>query len=163
MTVLKSGNNSFSVRLRLAVLVTVGAALLLGCAAATFGAHPIAAAASGGFEPGDFAGTWNWMFEGKSFATMTLVQKGDQFSGSVTNGSINVDGDGKITSATVAPGASEIVKAMRDGDTLHIVTKDGDDTTDLWVTLKSAQVAEVSFAAPGANAPIPPIRAEKAK
>ena len=103
------------------------------------------------------------MFEGKSFAAMTLVQKGDQFSGSVTNGSINVDGDGKITSATAAPGASEIVKATRDGDTLHIVTKDGDDTTDLWVTLRSAQVAEVSFAAPGASAPIPPIRAEKAK
>jgi len=103
------------------------------------------------------------MFDGKSFATMTLVLKGDRFTGSVTNGSINVDGDGKISSATAAPGTSEIVKATWEGDVLHVATKDGDDTTDLWVTLKSAQVAEVTFAAPGTTAPIPPIRAEKAK
>ncbi len=103
------------------------------------------------------------MFEGKSFATMTLIRNGEKFAGSITNGSINVGADGKIASAIAAPGSSEIFKATMEGDTLHITTKDGDDTTDVWVTLKSAQVAEVSFAAPGANAPIPPIRAEKVK
>jgi hypothetical protein len=161
--VLNFVNQSVFAPIRLAALVTVGAAFFFACAAALSPAHPVAAASNGGFEAADFAGTWNWMFEGKRFATMTLVLKGGQFTGSLTNESINVDGDGKISGATAAPGTSEIVKATREGDVLHVVTKDGDDTTDLWVTLKSAQVAEVSFAAPGATAPIPPIRAEKAR
>jgi hypothetical protein len=55
------------------------------------------------------------------------------------------------------------VKAIREGDALHIASKDGDDTTDLWVTLRTSQVAEMSFSAPGAPAPIPPIHAEKVK
>jgi hypothetical protein len=66
-------------------------------------------------------------------------------------------------SATAAPGSSEIVKTIRDGEALHITAKDGDDTTDIWVALKSAKLADVSFAAPGGSAPIPPIRAESIK
>jgi hypothetical protein len=145
------------------ILCAVACALFFGCAASSIHPYHVAAAPSDGFEAADFVGIWNWMFEGKSFATMTLVRKGEQFTGHITNGSINVGDDGKIASAMAAPGSSEIVKATREGDALHITTKDGDDTTDLWVTLKSAQVAEVSFAAPGATAPISPIRAEKVK
>jgi hypothetical protein len=155
--------STISSRLLYRALSLAASALFLGCAASFVHAHPVEAASGGGFEAADFVGTWNWMFEGKSFATMTLVRKGEQFTGSITNGSVNVGTDGKIASATAAPGSSEIVKATREGDTLHITTKDGDDTTDMWVALKSARVAEVSFAAPGANAPIPPIRAEKVK
>ena len=153
---------SISSRLQHWALCLTASALFFGCAASLIHAHPIAGV-FGGFEAADFVGTWNWMFEGKSFATMTLVRKGEQFTGSITNGSISVDGDGKIASAIPAQGSSEIVKATREGDALHITTKDGDDTTDLWVTLKSAKLAEVSFAAPGDTAPIPPIYAEKVK
>jgi hypothetical protein len=155
--------STISSRLLHWALCVAASAFFLGCAASFIHTHPIEAASGGGFEVADFVGTWNWIFEGKPFATMTLVRKGEQFTGSITNGSINVGSDGKIASATAAPGSSEIVKGTREGDMLHITTKDGDDTTDVWVKLKSAQVAEVSFAPPGSNAPIPPIRAEKAK
>jgi hypothetical protein len=146
-----------------AAMVVAAAALLFAGLAGFIQPHTIAAARSGGFEAADFAGTWNWMFEGKPFATMTLVRKGDQFGGSITHGSIGLDGEGKIASAAAAPGASEIVKSAMEGDALHITLKDAEDTTELWVTLQSADVAEVRFAGPGIPANFPSIRAERVK
>jgi len=149
-------------RCRAAVVVAAAALLVAG-----FGAfiqpHAVVAARGGGLEAADFAGTWNWMFEGKAFATMTLERKGDQFGGSVTHGSIGLDSEGKISSANSAPGASEIVKSAMDGDALHLTLQDAEDTTELWVTLQSADVAEVRFAGPGIPANFPSIRAERAK
>jgi hypothetical protein len=41
-----------------------------------------------------FAGTWYWMFDGKSFATMILVQSGSGLTGSVTAPQIRLNDDG---------------------------------------------------------------------
>jgi hypothetical protein len=102
-------------------------ALYFGCALPHAHTPAVEAASGEGFEAADFVGTWNWMFEGKPFATMTLERKGEQFAGSVTNSSIDVGTDEKIVSATAAPGSSEIVKTIRVGEALHITAKDGDD------------------------------------
>jgi hypothetical protein len=103
------------------------------------------------------------MFDGKVFATMILEPRGEQFGGSITNGTIDVDGEGKIVSATPAPGSAEIVKTSIEGNTLHVFSKDGDETTEWAITLKSPQVAEVKAAGPGVSAGFPGIRAEKVK
>ena len=155
--------NPVPARFRLPALVVAAAALFFGVSSALIHVDPVAAASNGGFEAADFAGTWNWMFNDKVFATMTLVRSGDQFSGSITNSSIDLDGDGKIASAASAPGSAEIVKTSLEGETLHIVSKDSDETTEWAVTLKSPQVAEVKVAGPGVPANFPPIRAEKVK
>jgi hypothetical protein len=149
-------------RSRAAIVVAAGV-LLFACFAAFIQPHAVTAARSGGLEAADFAGTWNWMFEGKAFATMTLVRKGDEFGGSITHGSIGLDSEGKIASANSAPGSSEIVKSAMDGEALHLTLKDAEDTTELWVTLESADVAEIRFAGPGIPANFPSIRAERAK
>lgn len=103
------------------------------------------------------------MFDGKVFATMTLRREGDRFTGSVTNGTIGLDTEGKIASAAPAPGSAEIIKTSLEGETLHVVTKDGEETTEWLVTLKSPQLAEVRVTGPGIPANFPPIRAEKVK
>jgi len=160
--VANSNSKNCFARAPLTVLLA-SAALLLGCCAAITRAHPVQAASNAGFEAADFAGTWNWMFEGKVFATMILERKGDQFTGSITNGTIELDSEGKIASATPAPGSAEIVKTSLEGETLHVVSKDGDETTEWLVTLKSPQEAEVRVTGPGVPANFPPIHAEKVK
>jgi hypothetical protein len=68
------------------------------------------AAASDHVAVKDFAGTWNWMFEDRRFATMTLSEDGDQFTGSMTNFHIDLDARGGITGAATVRGATPIVK-----------------------------------------------------
>ena len=155
--------NSVPARFRVTALIAAALAILPGGSAVLINVRPVAAASSGGFEAADFGGTWNWMFNEKAFATMTLVRNGDHFSGSISNSSIDLDGDGKIASATAVPGTAEIVKTSLEGETLHIVSKDGDETTEWVVTLKTPQLAEVRVGGPGVAANFPPIRAEKAK
>jgi hypothetical protein len=41
-----------------------------------------------------FAGTWHWMFQGKSFSTMTLTPNGSGFTGFVTESRIALNDDG---------------------------------------------------------------------
>ena len=110
----------------------------------------------------DFAGAWNWMFEGKRFATMTLKLDGDQITGSTTHGFIDMDDNGKITSATAAEGESPIVRSSLQDGVLHIVTKKGDDELDFAMTLTSPTTAELRFEGEGAPKNAEPVRLEKA-
>jgi hypothetical protein len=109
----------------------------------------------------DFAGTWNWMFEDKRFATMTLNQDGDQLTGSMTNGHIDFDERGKISSATAAKGTTPIVKTtIRDGK-LILLARDGEDETEFAMTLTSPSTAELRLYGDGAPGNAQPIRLEK--
>jgi hypothetical protein len=109
----------------------------------------------------DFAGTWNWMFEDKRFATMTLKQAGDQLTGSMTNGHIDLDDRGRIASATAAKGSTSIVKTTMENGKLILLAKDGDDETEFAMTLTSASTAELRFHGDGAPGNAQPIHLEK--
>ena len=79
--------------LALATSITFGAGAVL--------AHAMSRQASS--EPSNsarkFAGTWHWMFEGKSFATMTLARHGSSFTGTVTGSRIALNDDGELSQA----------------------------------------------------------------
>jgi hypothetical protein len=109
----------------------------------------------------DFAGTWNWMFEDKRFATMTLKQDGDELTGSMTNGHIDLDERGRITGATAAKGTTPIVKTTMQDRMLILLAKDGDDETEFAMTLTSPSIAELRFYGDGAPGNAQPIRLEK--
>ena len=109
----------------------------------------------------DFAGTWNWMFEDKRFATMTLKQDGDVLTGSMTNGHIDLDERGRITTATAAKGTTPIVKTTLEDGKLILLARDGDDETEFAMTLTSPSTAELRFHGDGAPGNAQPIRLEK--
>lgn len=111
--------------------------------------------------PKDFAGTWNWMFEDRRFATMTLKQDGEQLTGTMTNGHIDLDDRGRITNATAAKGDTPIVKATMADGTLILLAKDGDDETEFAMTLTSSSTAELRFHGDGAPGNAQPIRLVK--
>jgi hypothetical protein len=73
------------------------------------------------------AGTWHWLRNGEAFSTMILVQKGDSYSGSVTQSRISLAEDGTLDMADPVPGAppEEIREAILTGPVLHLRTKDG--------------------------------------
>jgi hypothetical protein len=107
-----------------------------------------------------FAGTWHWMFDGTSFATMTLVRSGPGFTGSVTPSRIALNDDGRLTRADPAEDSSPkpITKATLVGSDLHITTTDGFEFT---ATLKDDTHAEILPA--GAPPNMKPIPAEKVR
>jgi hypothetical protein len=109
----------------------------------------------------DFAGTWNWMFRDKRFATMTLQPKGDQLTGTMTNGHIDMDELGKITNASSATGSTPIVKTTMEDGRLILLAKDGEHETEFAMTLTSPFTAELRFHGDGARARADPIRLEK--
>ena len=109
----------------------------------------------------DFAGTWNWMFEDRRFATMRLTRDGDQLTGSMTNGNIDLDERGRITSATAAKGTTPIVKTTIEHGKLILLARDGDDETEFAMTLTSPSTAELRFHGDGAPGNAQPIRLEK--
>jgi hypothetical protein len=106
-----------------------------------------------------FAGTWHWMFDGKSFSTMILVRSGSGFTGSVTPSRIALnDDDGTLIQADPSEDSTPtpITKAALEGSALHITVKGGFAFT---VTLKDATHAEIHPA--GAPPNMKPIPAEK--
>ena len=109
----------------------------------------------------DYAGTWNWMYHDKRFATMILEQKGDQITGSMTNGHIDVDGQGKITNAAAEKGSKPIVKSTMEKGRLILLARDGGDETEFAMTLTSPSTAELRFFGQGAPANAEAIRLEK--
>jgi hypothetical protein len=102
------------------------------------------------FTARDYAGTWDWMFHEKPFATMVLKQKGDGFTGAITNCTLDMDSDGHITGATAGEGYTPIVSTSFTQGGLHIVEKEGDDETEWDMTLQSATKAQMRMA--GENA-----------
>jgi beta-lactamase regulating signal transducer with metallopeptidase domain len=106
-----------------------------------------------------FAGTWHWMFRGKSFATMTLVRSGSGFTGSVTESRIALNDDGWLSKADPSEDTTprQITQATLEGSALHIKVMDGFEFT---VTLKDDTHAEIHPG--GAPSNMKPIPADKA-
>jgi beta-lactamase regulating signal transducer with metallopeptidase domain len=105
-----------------------------------------------------FAGTWHWMFDGKSFATMNLFRSPSGLTGSVTASQIRLNDDGTLSQADPSDDRTpkSISKATLDGTALQITVADGFEFT---VTLKDDTHAEIL---PGGAPPnMKPIPAEK--
>jgi beta-lactamase regulating signal transducer with metallopeptidase domain len=109
-----------------------------------------------------FAGTWHWMFNGKSFATMILVRDGSGFTGSVTPSRIALNDDGGLSRADPSENSipSPISKAKLEGSALHISVGNGKEPIEFIVTLKDETHAEIH--PKGAPPNMKPIPAEKA-
>jgi hypothetical protein len=105
-----------------------------------------------------FAGTWHWMFDGRSFATMTLVRDGSAFTGTVTPSRIALKSDGGLLRADPSDDSTPtpITKASLEGSALHITVEGGFEFT---VSLKDDTHAEIKPRRAPPN--MKPIRAEK--
>lgn len=102
-----------------------------------------------------FAGTWHWMFYGRSFATMILARNGSGFAGSVTGSRIALNDDGGLLRADPSEDAKPepITKARLEGSALHLTVKDG---FEFIVILKDDAHAEIRpVGAPPNMKPIP--------
>jgi beta-lactamase regulating signal transducer with metallopeptidase domain len=108
-----------------------------------------------------FAGTWHWMFDGRSFATMILVRDGSRFTGSVTPSRIALNDDGGLSRADPSEDSTPkpIAKASLEGSALHVTVEDGNETFEFSVTLKDDTHAEIH--PKGAPPNMKPIPAEK--
>uniref|UniRef100_Q01Y66 Peptidase M56, BlaR1 n=1 Tax=Solibacter usitatus (strain Ellin6076) TaxID=234267 RepID=Q01Y66_SOLUE len=106
-----------------------------------------------------FAGTWRWMFDEKSFATMVLVRSATGFTGSVTGSRIALNQDGGLLRADPSEDAAPrpIAKASLEG-ALRLRVNDGFEFT---VTLRDDTHAEIHPA--GAPANMKPIPARKVR
>ncbi len=103
----------------------------------------------------NFAGTWHWIFDGKSFATMILIPAGSGFTGTVTPSRIKLNDDGGLLRAAPGEDATPkpIDKATLKGFALRIEVSDG---FQFIMTLKDATHAEIHpLAAPPSMRPIP--------
>ena len=89
-----------------------------------------------------FAGTWNWMFKGKTFATMTLTPSRSGLTGTVTESRIALNDDGTLKKADASDDTTpkQITKAEREGSVLRVKVADGFEFT---VTLKDNTHAEL--------------------
>jgi hypothetical protein len=105
-----------------------------------------------------FAGTWHWMSDGRSFATMILARSGSGITGTVTPSRIVLNDDGTLRQADPSEDSTpkQITKASLEGSTLHITVTDGFEFT---VTLKDDTHAEIHPV--GAPPNMKPISAEK--
>lgn len=104
-----------------------------------------------------FAGTWHWMFKGRSFSTMILTPDGPGFSGSITGSKIALDNEGYLSKADPTDDApAQITKAVMEGSALHITVG---GWGEFLVTLKDDTHAEIHPV--GAPANMKPIPAEK--
>jgi beta-lactamase regulating signal transducer with metallopeptidase domain len=138
--------------LALATSITFGAGAVL--------AHAMSRQASS--EPSNtakkFAGTWHWMFDGRSFATMILVRHGSGFTGTVTGSRIALNDDGGLSQADPSEDSAPkpITKARLEGAALHVTVSDG---FEFIVTLKDDTHAGIR---PGGAPPnMQPIPAER--
>src|SRR5467141_1954299 len=89
-----------------------------------------------------FAGTWHWMFDGKSFATMILVRSGSGLTGSVTESRIALKDDGSLLRADPSEDSTPkpITKTNLEGSTLHITVTGG---FEFAVNLRDSTHAEI--------------------
>jgi beta-lactamase regulating signal transducer with metallopeptidase domain len=106
-----------------------------------------------------FAGTWHWMFDGRSFATMVLVRSGSGFAGTVTGSRIALNDDGTLRQADPSEDSTPkpIAKARLHDSELRVTVTDG---FEVIVTLKDDTHAEIRPV--GAPPNMKPIAAEKA-
>ncbi|HEY3837053.1 MAG TPA: M56 family metallopeptidase [Bryobacteraceae bacterium] len=107
-----------------------------------------------------FAGTWYWMFDGRSFATMILDRSGSGFTGTVTGSRIALNDDGTLSQADPSEDSTPkpIAKARLEGSALRLTVTDG---FEFMVTLKDDTHAEIRPV--GAPPKMKPIPAEKVR
>jgi beta-lactamase regulating signal transducer with metallopeptidase domain len=109
------------------------------------------------------AGTWHWMFDGKSFASMILVRSGSNFTGSVTESRIALKDDGGLLRADSSEDRTSkpITKATLEGSALHVTVADG---FEFMVTLKDNTHAEIHpVGAPPNMKPIPAVKVHNSR
>jgi TonB family protein len=130
---------------RSAAITAVFCAIILTtcCVAASAFTFQPAAIVSKELQP--YAGSWNWMFQGKPFITT-----GDHFTGYMTNGFFKQDGNGTMTDAGGEPGTSNVSRTYFAGKVLHIVIEDPRDKSNSeWImTLITPDKAEFNSADP---------------
>ena len=143
--------------LALAMALTFGAGAVLARAVSWQASSKVSSPAE------KFAGTWHWMFNKKSFATMILVWDGSRFTGSVTESRIALNPDGTLSMADPTENStpSPISSAKLEGSALHVTVKDGNEAFEFTVTLKDDTHAEIHPT--GAPANMKPIPAEKVR
>ncbi len=106
-----------------------------------------------------FAGTWHWMFQGRSFATTTLIPSGSGLTGTVTESRVALNDDGGLRKADATDDTTpkKITTAELDGSRLRVKVADGFEFT---MALKDSTHAEIL---PGGAPPnMKPIPLEKA-
>ena len=140
------------IRLVLAMTMTFGGSAMLAHAMS------LQAASESSNTQEKFAGTWHWMFDGKSFATMILVRSGSGFTGSVTESRIALNDDGSLLRADPSEDSTPkpITKTNLEGSTLRITVTGG---FEFVVNLKDSTHAEIRPV--GAPPNMKPIPAEK--
>ncbi len=108
-----------------------------------------------------FAGTWHWMFHGRSFSTMILVQNGSGITGTVTPSRIALDDSGELSKADPSEDStpSPISRTKLEGSALRVTIGDGGQPFEFIVTLKDATHAEIHPI--GAPSNMKPIQAER--
>lgn len=146
-------------------LSRIGLAALILAASLTFGTGAMLAHATSLHADSNrsnntqaFAGTWHWMFKGRSFGTMILTPGDTGFSGSITGSKIALDDQGYLSKAdpTDDSAAAPITKTVMEGSTLHLTVG---GWGEFLVTLKDDTHAEIVPV--GAPANMKPIPAEK--
>lgn len=107
-----------------------------------------------------FAGTWHWMFEGRSFSTMILTRSGAGFTGSITESRIALNDEGGLLHADPSEDTTPktIAKGKLEGSTLRVMVSDG---FEFIVTLTDDTHAEIRPV--GAPSNMKPIIAEKVR
>jgi beta-lactamase regulating signal transducer with metallopeptidase domain len=140
------------IRLVLAMTMTFGGSAMLAHAMS------LQAASESSNTQEKFAGTWHWMFDGKSFATMILVRSGSGFTGSVTESRIALKDDGSLLRADPSEDSAPkpITKTNLEGSALHITVTGG---FEFVVNLRDSTHAEIRPV--GAPPNMKPIPAEK--
>ena len=141
-----------------AIALVLATSITFGAGAVLAHAMSLQASSEASKTAEKFAGTWHWMFDGRSFSTMILVRSGSSFTGSVTPSRIALNDDGGLRQADPSEDSTPtpITKATLEGSALHITVGDGFAFT---VTLKDATHAEIHPA--GAPPNMKPIPAEK--
>ena len=139
--------------------LTLAASITFGASAVLAHAMTLQATSESSKSAEKFAGTWHWMFQGKSFATMILAPKGSSFTGSITPSGIALDENGELSRAHATDDPpSPVAKSSLEGSALHLTLADGMEFT---VTLKDDMHAEIH---PGGAPPnMKPIPAEKVR
>lgn len=108
-----------------------------------------------------FIGTWEGRHEGKTYAILKL-EAGEKLSGTIALGNIHTDENGNITEVTeTADDESPILDPKFDGQKLTFGWKDGDEVTQIEMTLKGEREAELKFLAEDGTPPV--VRLRKAE
>jgi hypothetical protein len=140
------------------IRLAVATSIAFGCGAVLAHAMSLQASSASSNTAEKFAGTWHWMFDGRSFSTMILVRSGSGFTGSVTPSRIALKSDGGLLRAEASDDSTPkpITKASLEGSALHITVENGFEFT---VSLKDDTHAEIKPRRAPPN--MKPIQAEK--